>query len=233
MKLFNLNTPIAEAISAYPELIIIFERLNLPLGVQEHSIEEYAKNQKLSPAFFLSLLNLQTFHLIDEKQIINQSDAKQIIDYLKSSHDYYTQSFYPQISQLIEQLIEQNNQTEFKMLRQFFDGYRQEVEQHFNYENDYVFPYVNYLLNGKDEAHDFSNYSVDEYKQHHDDIEEKLNDLKSLLIKFLPPANDTKIRRQIIMELSALDADLEVHARIENEILIPLVEQLETEGKHE
>ncbi len=233
MKLFNLNTPIAEAISAYPELIIIFERLNLPLGVQEYSIEEYAKNQKLSSAFFLSLLNLQTFHLIDDKQIINQSDAIQIIDYLKSSHDYYTQSFYPQISQLIEQLIEQNNQTEFKMLRQFFDGYRQEVEQHFSYENDYVFPYVNYLLNGKDEGHDFSDYSVDEYKQHHDNIEEKLNDLKSLLIKFFPPANDIKIRRQIIMELSALDADLKVHARIENEILIPLVEQLETEGKHE
>jgi regulator of cell morphogenesis and NO signaling len=70
-------------------------------------------------------------------------------------------------------------------------------------------------------------YSVVEYQEHRNDIEEKLNDLKSLLIKYLPPKNDQTIRRKLLFLLSELEYDLNIHSKIEELILIPLVVAME------
>ncbi len=224
MKLFTLDTPIADAIMNHPDLIVIFERLNIPLGVQENSIQEYAIQSDINPELLLSLFNLQAYHLVNDDIEFDKQDTQRIIDYLKASHDYYTTEFYPEISKYIEQLINHNKQSEFKMLRKFFDDYLQEVEQHFEYEDEIVFPYIRNLIQGKTETTD---YAVEKYKQHHNDIEAKLEDLIYLLVKFLPAGNDIKLRRQIVETLARLDRDLQIHARIENEILIPLVETME------
>ena len=70
-------------------------------------------------------------------------------------------------------------------------------------------------------------YSVKEYRLHHDDIEEKLNDLKNLLIKYLPQKNDQQIRRKLLFSLFEVEYDLNIHSQIEDTILIPLVEKME------
>ncbi len=227
MKLFSYKTSVADAIMHHQELINILERLNIPLGVREMTIKEIAISNQINPDLLLSLFNLQVYKLIDRNLSFTAKDANLIINYLKTSHQLYTCDFYPRISELINRLIEKNQQAEFKMLQHFYDEYRQEVEQHFNYENDTVFPYINQLIDDSKEDSQFLNYCVKDYKQHHNDIEEKLKDLKSLLVKFLPPADDTQIRRKTIQILTELNADLQIHARIENEILIPLVENLE------
>jgi len=71
------------------------------------------------------------------------------------------------------------------------------------------------------------NYSVSDYQEHHDNIEDKLEDLKNLLLKHLPLDNDQQIRRKLLFSLFELEYDLTIHTRIEDEILIPLVEKLE------
>ena len=70
-------------------------------------------------------------------------------------------------------------------------------------------------------------YAVAEYQEHHNDIEEKLNDLKSLLIKYLPLKNDQSIRRNLLFRLFELEYDLNIHSQIEELILIPLVSKME------
>jgi len=105
-----------------------------------------------------------------------------------------------------------------------------EVIEHLDYENEVVFPYVlnlDKLLNSKDPGSYTPAYSVTEYREHHDDIEEKLNDLKNLLIKYMPQKDDRQIRRKLLLCLFELEFDLNIHSRIEESILIPLVEKME------
>jgi regulator of cell morphogenesis and NO signaling len=71
---------------------------------------------------------------------------------------------------------------------------------------------------------------VIDYREHHDDIQEKLDDVKKLLIEHLPQKADNNLRRKILFALFDLDADLQTHSKIENEILIPQVEQFEQQG---
>jgi len=70
-------------------------------------------------------------------------------------------------------------------------------------------------------------YSVKEYQDHHNDIEEKLTDLKNLLIKYLPQKEDQQIRRKLLFSLFELEYDLNIHSRIEDNILVPLAELME------
>ncbi len=66
-----------------------------------------------------------------------------------------------------------------------------------------------------------------EYKEHHDDIEEKLDDLKNLLIEYLPLKEGRNMRRRLLFKLFELEHDLRIHSRIEDYILIPLVTSME------
>lgn len=226
MNLFSKDTVVSNAVIEYPKLVMVLERLGITLGIQDKTIADISEEYGINIDLMISFFNLQIFHLFDKNLHLEESDISLIVKYLKSSHKYYTGEFYPHINRLIDELNKKNEQVEFKMLRSFFDGYLQEVEQHFDYEDKLVFPYVTALVEN-DESYREIKYAVDEYKKHHDDIEDKLTDLRFLLIKFLPDNKDMSIRRQIIMSLSSLDDDLNVHARIENEIFIPLVEQIE------
>jgi regulator of cell morphogenesis and NO signaling len=127
------------------------------------------------------------------------------------------------------------NQEEIVLIEKFFNEYFNEVVEHLNYENQVVFPYVNNLYNQwqGNPPDDFvdSKYSVEEYREHHDDIEEKLSDLKNLLIKYLPARNDQSARRKLLVHLFELESDLAIHSQIEDKVLIPLVSQLEKHVK--
>ncbi len=221
--------PIADILSTRPELILVLERLNIYPGVQDKTIKQVAVEQNINPDLLLLLLQMQ----LTPEQIpsvnLPVDDIKIIIHYLSVSHDYYTSELYPVISDGIKQLAKENKHPSMQMVEQFFVEYRKEADNHFEYENNIAFPYILALYEENrvlpKEISD--EYSVDTYRENHDNIEEKLDDLKQLLIKYLPDVGNIRIRRDIILTLDKLDTDLKAHAKIEDEVLIPLVRQLE------
>ena len=128
-----------------------------------------------------------------------------------------------------------NDHPEIFMIGKFFDKYFKEVVEHLDYEDDVVFPYVlglNDQLALKSPINTTASYSVTEYREHHNDIEEKLTDLNNLLIKYIPQKNDQQIRRKLLLILFELEYDLKIHSLIEETILIPMVEKMEQLAIH-
>jgi regulator of cell morphogenesis and NO signaling len=115
-------------------------------------------------------------------------------------------------------------------IEKFFDQYIVEVEEHLAYEDETAFPYISTISAYKKKA-DYPigeiDYSVEVFEERHNNIQEKLSDLKNLLVKYFPPANDRYIRIRLIKELIDFEEDLLNHARIEDKVLIPVVRQLE------
>lgn len=72
------------------------------------------------------------------------------------------------------------------------------------------------------ECEPISNYADD-----HDNVEDKLFDLKNLVIKYLPPAQDYTLSNTILIELFRLERDLSDHSRIEDKVLVPKVAGIE------
>ena len=58
-------------------------------------------------------------------------------------------------------------------------------------------------------------------------MDEKMFDLKNIIIKYLPPNYDSNIGNSLLSSLFMFEKDMNNHSRIEDKILIPKVRQLE------
>ncbi len=220
---------VAELIFENPSLQLMMEHFELSYLVNEKTVQQYCDDNKISRQLFVSIANLYNgFHTIEINDF-SVKDLVHILKYLKNSHNYYENEKYPEIRALIDKLYLKNDSPEIKLTGKFFDEYFEEVKEHLSYENKTVFPYFNKLLNQIDgkRKNPETSFSVNEYSEHHTDIESKLNDLKELLLKHIPVKNDRVLRRKIITGLFELEYDLNVHSMIEELILIPAVRKLE------
>jgi regulator of cell morphogenesis and NO signaling len=230
-KMFVLpDFKMSDLISENPYLLLMLEHFGIGLVVHDKSVRQLCIENNISEQLLISFANLYNGFHPPINAAYSFDDLKTIILFLKNSHQYYLKEKYPQIRGNISQMFELNEQSAMLMVEKFFDQYFAEVTEHLNYEEVVVFSYVNNLFVGLDNklaTKKSGNYSVNEYREHHNDIEEKLADLKNLLLKHLPLENDQQVRRKLLISLFELEHDLNIHSRIEDLILIPLVEKLE------
>jgi regulator of cell morphogenesis and NO signaling len=76
-----------------------------------------------------------------------------------------------------------------------------------------------------------SEYKIKEYESHHSDIDAALNDLKNIIIKYLPKDCTIEKCRDILLNLFMFEYDLSKHTLLEDKILISLVEHVEKENE--
>ncbi len=208
-----------------PNLLLMMEHLNLSYVFNDITVQNICDDNNINLQLFITFANLYNgFHSINIKNF-SDNDIEPIIKFLRNSHNYYKSEKYPEVRNLIEQLIKLNDSKEVKLIERFFDEYFEEVIEHFNYEDKTAFPYFISLANKKRQS--IENFSVTVYKDHHTDIEFKLMELKSLLLRHIPLKNDNSVRRKLLKILFEIDYDLSIHSKIEDELLIPLVRETE------
>jgi regulator of cell morphogenesis and NO signaling len=227
----------AEVIHLNYHLLMIISRFGINLGFGDKSIRQLCKEYNIDVDFFLEIVNSYHFkNYFPEKQLQGFS-VKLIIDYLRKSHEYYIQIKLPQIALLLDQLSGLTGSVAgqpLQLIDQFFKEYKKELEIHIKREEDKVYPYIfmveNSFVNKKPDQYivdHIRQYSMDDFENEHDNVEDKLLDLKNLLIKYLPVPVDSNLSQAILFELFRLEADLRDHARIEDKVLVPKVKYME------
>ena len=88
-----------------------------------------------------------------------------------------------------------------------------------------VFPYIESLL--AHTVNDSNPYKISNFEHNHTNVDEKLNDLKNIIIKYLPGNYTSNIRMEVLKDIFRIESDLRKHTMIENKLLIPLVAKLE------
>jgi len=222
---------ISDVIINKPLLLLMIEHFGIALPLNDKSIEKICEDNNISTVLFLAIADLYNGVQHSSELPLSFDDTNKIIEFLQSSHKFYLKELYPDILENIRQIAKVNDSKEVVLVQKFFVDYFSEVTEHLDYEDKVVFPYVLDLyrqMTKKRHIKKESNYSVREYKRHHNDIEEKLKDLKKLLVKYLPQKNDQVIRRRLLLNLSELEFDLNIHSKIEDMILIPLVTKMES-----
>jgi len=214
-----------------PYLMLLLEHFGIEVPLQEKTMHEVCCENNINTELFLTFANLYNKNKYIPKTPFSFADILTIVNYLKNSHKYYSEEIYPTILNTIKQMYTVNTHKEIELVEKFFGTYFSEVKEHLDYENITVFPYILELykrIENPEHSIGQSKYSVVEYQEHHNDIEEKLDDLKNLLIKYLPQKNDQILRRKLLLSLFELEYDLNIHSQIEDLILIPLVAKMES-----
>jgi len=234
--LIEKDMKLADVIHHDHNLVPVINRFGIHLGFGDKTIKTLCKINNVNQEFFLTILNAYHDHQYFPRKHLQSFPAALLIDYLKRSHRYYIDEKIPEIELFIEKLGNENDlDTEtFTLLKNFFSEYKQELFNHINKEERTVYPYVKKLENAIDSGliskellKEMETYSITDYEKEHDDVEEKLFDLKNIIIKYLPNSENDKLYFNLLKELFELENDLNDHSRIEDLILVPKVEAME------
>ena len=225
---------LSDIIESDKRALVLFPRFGIELGFGDKTVADICVRREIDLQFFLLMVNtfLNPGYFPDSK--LRDVDVDMLIGYLVESHNYYLEEKIPYLQSLLAEFKLNVEHPAVSQLEKFFEQYIVEVKDHLAYEDETAFPYMAMISSYRKKASaplGKIDYSVDIFEERHDNIQEKLSDLKNLLIKYFPPANDRYIRIRLLNELIDFEEDLINHARIEDKVLIPVVKQLEKQLK--
>lgn len=223
---YTKRMKVADLLASDGSLLSILQRLDMKLGFGEATVAELCARYDISAELLLMICNIYSFSEFQPQiETLTSNDIKSITTYLRASHRYYTGVCFPAIHNNIHNLVRELDEVSRRLIDKFYDDYDNEVTNHFRYEEEVVFPYIESLTRNGGTIDD--RYSISQFEHNHSNINEKLNDLKNIITKYLSEEYSSPLRFELLGDIYKIEKDLRKHSLIENKILIPLVEKLE------
>ena len=220
---FSETSKLYELIAENPKLLPLLSRFGIQLGFGDRSVEEVCLQNHVSTRLFLQVCRLHFDHdTPTHMSAPDDTDLDSLLAYLKASHRAYLDEHFPHIEMHLSRIIEAAGPKYGNMLNHFYNEYKQEMVKHFKYEEEVVFPYIVAIRQCQS-----TGYSIEQFRHTHSNIEDALEDMTNILIKYLPGDILPTERICIATDIMELSEDLTIHSLIEEHILIPFVESLE------
>ena len=204
-------------------LLQVMSRFGLSLGFGDKSVREVCEHHGVDCKTFLVVINFMAegFSRLDGSS--EDISIPALIDYLKQAHVYFLDFSFPAIRRkLIEAMAQAPSDVEFLILK-FFDEYTKEVRKHMEYEEKTVFKYVDGLLRGQV----LKGYKINTFSKYHDQVGEKLKELKNIIIRYCPPQVNEPLLNAALFDIYNCEDGLESHCKVEDYIFVPAILDLE------
>ena len=226
---YQLDDKMHELLNSSEKILLVASRFNIPLGVGEKTIGQICEENSVDSKTFLAVVNFTASAgeiRINEGEV----DLKTLCSYLQNSHIYMIQFLLPHIRRhLIDALGSSKNTDITFLIIKFFDEYYQELKSHMEEEDKEIFSKIDGLLEGKKTK----KISVEVAKMHTFPIEQKLSELKNIIIKYYSSdSTGNNMVFNILQHLFLCEYDLYIHDRIENSLLLPEIKRFELRNEH-
>jgi len=221
--IYNENDNLSAMVTAQPDMLLTLSHFGIPLGFGDKSIKQVCEAHGVDSQFFLliSQVYCHDSYLPPQATLMN-TPMTGLVPYLLRSHDYYLNHRLPHIGHHLDKIANMLPQRAGNAIKQFFNAYVDEVRNHFAHEENKVYPHIaNLLSNDKD------NFTIKEFLDSHDNLDDKLSDLVQIIFKYLPTGVTDDESIDMIFDILQLSRDLRKHSLIEEKILGPYVKQLE------
>lgn len=235
-------------VTAEPNLLLTLSHFGIPMGFGDKTIAQVCAEHGVDPQFFLLICQVYSDDNYQPSQsVIMSTPMDGLVPYLLRSHDYYLNRRLPHIGHHLDKIAEMLPPRAGKAIKGFFMSYLDEVREHFEREENTVYPHINHLLNHSSD----NTFTIKSYLSTHDNLEDKLSDLVQIIFKYLPasphqegyhtpPVSPSILEGELttssnsdddaidmVFDILQLSHDLRKHSLIEEKILGPYVKQLE------
>ena len=193
------------------------------LGFGDKTVRQTCEASGIDTHTFLAIVNF-TINGCREVADDGQLSVPTLLHYLEASHRYFLDFQLPFIRREIEEAIGDADGGLGLLILRFYDEYAREIRKHMLYEERVVFPYVKTLLDGKTDP----TYSINTFAGNHVQADNKLKELKTLIIKYLP--SDAGHNNKMIAALHDVfnnEEWLHLHREVEERIFVPSIRRLE------
>lgn len=208
------------------QLIQVMTRFGIKVGFGDKSVKQVCEDTGVDCNTFLTVVNFvaRGFTNIDTDSVIS---VKSLMHYLKKSHSYFLEYSLPAIRRkLLDGIKFKTSDVTFLMLK-LFDEYTEEMRTHMEYEEETVFKHIDMLLEG-----DYNeNFRINTYSEHHEQVADKIRELKKIIIKYCPDDADQNLLNDALYSIYSCEKELENHCLVEDYLLVPEIVRLEKKVK--
>lgn len=198
------------------------------LGFGDKTVEEVCKEQGVDSYTFLAVVNF-IINGYAPKDSDDRIDVETILGYLRASHRFFLDFQLPSIREKLKATLCQDDSMSTLILH-LYDEYAHDIQKHMRYEEKTLFPYVEALLRGEQT----SRYNVGIFSKNHSDTTGKFQELKSIIIKYLPQDNLSNNKlTDTLYDIYNNEEWLCNHSNVEDCIFVPAIRLLEKKVKEE
>ena len=218
VTLIKDNCSVLQALSSF----------GISLGFGDKTVSETCQMNGVDTYTFLAVVNY-TINGHGDFENDEQISVATLLHYLKASHTYYLDFQLPFIRRELQESINEDDALGMLIMK-LYEAYAQEIPRHMKYEEKTLFPYVESLLDGCP----MNDYNVETFSKHHEQTDQKLHELKLMIIKYLPA--DALHNNQLTATLYDIynnEEWLRQHAEVEDHIFTPAIKRLERLTKKE
>ncbi len=188
-------------------------------------------NHELNSHLIEILVEASDDHAEFPLEALGDFSIPELVAFLRLSHDYYLNRKLPSIEQSIYNLFREDAQADplMRFLCAFFVDYSRVLKEHIRLEERQLFPYIEALVQGELSANPeaFSGFNTQVFLDSHTDVEVELNRVRNVIATSLKDKEIPLPFRVFIHQLEQFEADLWKHAMIEDEVLLPKVQEFE------
>ncbi|MCA1762053.1 MAG: hemerythrin domain-containing protein [Cryomorphaceae bacterium] len=151
-----------------------------------------------------------------------------LVDFLTKSHAFYLEYAIPSIQRSINELLRTHpeNRVLRKVSEILMQGFISDLENHFIHEENYLFKYA-LRLSSNPVSLPFP-YSIDQFRKEHGAFLVDIDKVIAFFEMYQNDLSDNMAYRMVVQQLANLKADMDLHGLIEDEVLLPKIEKLES-----
>ena len=229
---YKANDSLAELISDDFKLLQVMSRFGIALGFGDKSVDEVCHDHGVDTDTFIVVCNFISQGIKPSFDEYTSLNVKSLLSYLRNSHNFFVEFMLPSIRRKFVNAVDCSTRNEIGFLiLKFFDDYVDEIKKHQQYEADHFFQYVEGLMQGRRPADvSLAHFEDDHFHQDHDTlIEQKLTDLKNIIIRYCPSSGNKEQLNDALLHLFEFEADMNSHTQLEDTVFIPAVSLLESQ----
>ena len=228
MKLYEADDKMIDLISDNYSMLQGLSAFGIRLGFGDKTVCEVCREQDVDCYTFLMVVNF-LINGYTPKESDEKISVKTLLGYLQASHRYFIDFQLPSIRTKLEESLQKGDGLATLILR-LYDEYAHDIRLHMKYEEKTLCPYVEALLRGEQT----SGYNVDIFSKHHSDTKGKFQELKNIIIKYLP--HNGLANNQLTATLYDIYNNEEWllnHSNVEEILFVPAIRLLEQKVKED
>lgn len=225
LPIIHHDTKLSDIVIAEPTALTVLNRFGIRLGLGDITVARACDDHNINKDFLTTILNTYLHESFFPERILASFKAATVVDYLQLTDIYYEQFQLPNIDRhfhlLISKSAPENNN--LGLMLKFFTEVKQQLLDRIEDDRNRWFPAI---LQAEAAANGFHETEIKTNEQDSDTVEDKLNDLISMLVIHLNGNHDSNLALAVLMALANLKKDIVQNNRIRNRLLTPMFKAL-------
>ena len=132
IRFFSPDMKMSDLVEINYRLLTVLSRLGMPAGFGEKTVAQVCTMAGIDTGAFILICEMYSYQgYMPTDEALKAADPLSVLRYLHISHSFYIEDGFKALEQLMNALVAPCAENQKKIILEFLEGYRNEVEKHF------------------------------------------------------------------------------------------------------